>query len=106
MKTSFRMSHMVSASAELSFTVDFYGNRIATCSSDQKINILNYDSRTRTWHPSSSWTAHDASVLQVIFFLLCFLLMEGELGTSSTRPSHRVVFIRPNSQNMAGTGKW
>jgi nucleoporin SEH1 len=45
---------------------DFYGKRIATCSSDRKINIFEHDDEIQSWLPSASWKAHDAAIIQVL----------------------------------------
>jgi hypothetical protein len=53
-------------------TTDFYGRRLATCSSDQKINVFNYNKETQSWTLSYSWKAHDAAVLTVTLILKQF----------------------------------
>jgi nucleoporin SEH1 len=42
---------------------DFYGQRLATCSSDQTIKV--WDNDNGNWVLSASWKAHDASVLKI-----------------------------------------
>ncbi|KAI8823056.1 WD40-repeat-containing domain protein [Fimicolochytrium jonesii] len=44
---------------------DFYGKRLATCSSDQKIKVWDYDDETGEWLPNDSWKGHDSSVLRI-----------------------------------------
>ncbi len=43
---------------------NFYGKRLATCSSDQKIKVFDMDDHGR-WIASDSWKAHDASVIKL-----------------------------------------
>ncbi|KAF0741052.1 nucleoporin-like protein [Aphanomyces euteiches] len=43
---------------------DFYGKRLATCSSDRKIKIWEMDDN-KQWQVQSEWTAHQASVWKV-----------------------------------------
>ena len=83
---------------------DFYGMRMATCSSDLKINVFDYNGETQSWIPNASWKAHDAAVLRVVPTVT--LLTTGELGTSKARPNYRVLLTRSNCQNLAGTVEW
>ena len=53
---------------DLSF--DYYGNRIATCSSDQYVKVWDkspVDESHYQWTLSDSWKAHDAAVLKVVW---------------------------------------
>ncbi|CAG8666159.1 15106_t:CDS:2, partial [Acaulospora morrowiae] len=43
---------------------DFYGKRLATCSSDQKVKVWEYNQDNK-WELVDSWKAHDSSVLKV-----------------------------------------
>lgn len=43
---------------------DFYGSRIATCSSDQHIHVFDKDAATG-WEQVDSWKAHDSAVVKV-----------------------------------------
>ncbi|WVR04967.1 hypothetical protein IAU60_001979 [Kwoniella sp. DSM 27419] len=47
-------------------TYDFYGERLATCSADQKIKVFR-KSREGAWDQESEWKAHDAPVLHLSF---------------------------------------
>ena len=80
---------------------DYYGERVATCSSDKKISVFTHHSVTDVWAPDANWKAHDGPVLSVRRVLASLRVVE--LGTSSIWPSHRVVFPRSNSQNLART---
>ncbi len=42
---------------------DFYGNRLATCSSDQKIKVWEFD--RKMWKLTADWKAHKGSVWRV-----------------------------------------
>ena len=52
-------------SAEFFVMADFYGTRLATCSSDHKIIVFNLDEQNESWIPGASWIAHDSPVLRV-----------------------------------------
>jgi WD40 repeat protein len=45
---------------------DFYGRRLATCSSDQTVQVWDLDSEEK-WKLSSQWKAHSGSVWRVIW---------------------------------------
>lgn len=44
---------------------DFYGRRVATCSSDQHIKVFKLDKETNEWELSESWKAHDSSIVSL-----------------------------------------
>jgi len=44
---------------------DFYGTRMATCSSDQTVRIWEIETSSGMWHCTSSWKAHSGSVWKV-----------------------------------------
>ncbi|KAJ3301459.1 epoxide hydrolase, soluble (sEH) [Blyttiomyces sp. JEL0837] len=44
---------------------DFYGKRVITCSSDQKIKVWDRDPETDKWILNDAWKAHDSSVVKV-----------------------------------------
>ncbi|CAG8596307.1 3951_t:CDS:2, partial [Dentiscutata heterogama] len=44
---------------------DFYGKRLATCSSDQKLKVWEFNQDTSGWELVDSWKAHECSVLKV-----------------------------------------
>ncbi|CDO95642.1 unnamed protein product [Kluyveromyces dobzhanskii CBS 2104] len=44
---------------------DFYGRRVATCSSDQHVKVFKLDKETNEWELSESWKAHDSSILSL-----------------------------------------
>jgi len=44
---------------------DWYGDRMATCSSDQHVKIWDRDPATNTWKNSASWKSHSGSVWRV-----------------------------------------
>ncbi|KAJ3306228.1 epoxide hydrolase, soluble (sEH) [Kappamyces sp. JEL0829] len=44
---------------------NYYGNRIATCSSDQKVKVFDRAEAKSSWTCDDSWKAHDSSVLKV-----------------------------------------
>ncbi|CAO3700248.1 unnamed protein product [Rhizopus stolonifer] len=45
---------------------DFYGKRLVTCSSDQRLKVWDFVEHedTSTWELSDSWKAHDSSILK------------------------------------------
>ena len=43
---------------------DFYGKRMATCSSDQKVKVWDQD-EAGNWNCSASWKTHNGSVWKV-----------------------------------------
>ncbi|WWC69711.1 uncharacterized protein I206_103654 [Kwoniella pini CBS 10737] len=47
-------------------TYDFYGERLATCSADQKIMIFR-KTPDNTWDRETGWKAHDAPILHLSF---------------------------------------
>ncbi|WWD01692.1 hypothetical protein V866_008638 [Kwoniella sp. B9012] len=47
-------------------TYDFYGERLATCSADQKIKLFR-KSHEGTWDQETEWKAHDAPILHLSF---------------------------------------
>ncbi|KAJ5067527.1 nucleoporin seh1 [Anaeramoeba ignava] len=47
-------------------SIDFYGKRIATCSSDQKIKVWEKKSQGR-WVCSSEWKAHNGSIWKIVW---------------------------------------
>ncbi|ORY96672.1 WD40-repeat-containing domain protein [Syncephalastrum racemosum] len=48
---------------------DFYGKRLVTCSSDQRLKVWDYVERDRTgrWELNDAWKAHDSSILKAIW---------------------------------------
>ncbi len=46
---------------------DFYGQRLATCSSDKHIKIHDYDPNTGNWTLNDSWKAHDSTISKVVW---------------------------------------
>ncbi|KAF0336924.1 WD40 repeat-like protein [Gigaspora margarita] len=44
---------------------DFYGKRLVTCSSDQKLKVWEFNQDTSSWELVDSWRAHECSVLKV-----------------------------------------
>ena len=46
---------------------DYYGKRLATCSSDQKVKIFNKitEQNEHKWILSYEWKAHDAAIFKV-----------------------------------------
>ena len=44
---------------------DFYGRFLATCSSDQHVNVFKLDKETSKWELSDSWKAHDGSIVSI-----------------------------------------
>ncbi|CAI2181963.1 16145_t:CDS:2 [Funneliformis geosporum] len=44
---------------------DFYGKRLVTCSSDQKLKVWEMSPDTNNWEQIDSWKAHECSVLKV-----------------------------------------
>lgn len=44
---------------------DYYGKRMATCSSDQSIKVWDLDPITQEWKETTSWKAHSGSVWKV-----------------------------------------
>ncbi|KND04014.1 uncharacterized protein SPPG_01461 [Spizellomyces punctatus DAOM BR117] len=43
---------------------DFYGNRLVTCSSDQKLKVWDMDRQTNLWVLNDTWKGHDSSILK------------------------------------------
>lgn len=45
---------------------DFYGKRLVTCSSDQRLKVWDFVERedVSVWELSDSWKAHDSSILK------------------------------------------
>lgn len=48
---------------------DFYGKRLVTCSSDQRIKVWEFIERpdASVWELNDAWKAHDASILKAIW---------------------------------------
>jgi len=44
---------------------NYYGNRLVTCSSDQRIKVWDLNEETGQWVINDSWKAHDCSILKV-----------------------------------------
>ncbi|KAJ3171131.1 epoxide hydrolase, soluble (sEH) [Geranomyces variabilis] len=44
---------------------DFYGKRLVTCSSDQKLKVWDMDEDKGNWACNDSWKGHDSSILKV-----------------------------------------
>lgn len=44
---------------------NWYGNWLATCSSDQTIKVWRLDPHTQAWKCTSSWKCHSGSVWKV-----------------------------------------
>jgi len=82
-----------------SLKLDFYGKRLATCSSDRTIHVFNHNIETQSWILSASWKAHDAAILRVCIHWILLTLI-AELGTSSTWTGHRVVLSRSDRQGV------
>ena len=47
-----------------SISYDYYGQRLATCSSDQTIKVFDQN-ESGEWEENDSWRAHDATILDV-----------------------------------------
>lgn len=48
---------------------DFYGKRLVTCSSDQRLKVWDFVERddAAVWELNDSWKAHDSSILKAIW---------------------------------------
>lgn len=46
---------------------DFYGRRLATCSSDQRIKVFDMQGDSGEWEENDTWKAHDANIVKVIW---------------------------------------
>ncbi|KAI9316245.1 WD40-repeat-containing domain protein [Dichotomocladium elegans] len=48
---------------------DFYGKRLVTCSSDQRLKVWDFVERddAKIWEQNDSWKAHDSSILKAIW---------------------------------------
>lgn len=44
---------------------DYYGTRMATCSSDQTVRVWELDAPVGKWNCTASWKAHSGSVWKV-----------------------------------------
>lgn len=44
---------------------DYYGTRMATCSSDQTVRVWELEAVSGNWNCTSSWKAHSGSVWKV-----------------------------------------
>ena len=44
---------------------DWYGDRMATCSSDQHVKIWDRDPATNSWKNTATWKSHSGSVWKV-----------------------------------------
>ncbi|KAI9327184.1 WD40-repeat-containing domain protein [Zopfochytrium polystomum] len=44
---------------------DFYGKRLVTCSSDQKLKVWDFNEESSAWTLSDAWRGHDGSILRV-----------------------------------------
>ncbi|CAG8570258.1 6936_t:CDS:2 [Paraglomus occultum] len=44
---------------------DFYGKRLVTCSSDQRLKVREFVEETGVWEDVATWKAHDGSILRV-----------------------------------------
>ncbi|KAJ3037936.1 epoxide hydrolase, soluble (sEH) [Rhizophlyctis rosea] len=44
---------------------DFYGKRLVTCSSDQKLKVWDYNDDSGQWDLNETWKGHDCSILKV-----------------------------------------
>ena len=48
---------------------DFYGKRLVTCSSDQRLKVWDFIERedAAVWELNDTWKAHDSSILKAIW---------------------------------------
>jgi nucleoporin SEH1 len=49
---------------------NFYGKRLVTCSSDQKLKVWDYNENSDgsgKWELNDTWKAHDSSILKAIW---------------------------------------
>ncbi|EMR09792.1 hypothetical protein PNEG_01975 [Pneumocystis murina B123] len=46
---------------------DYYGRRLATCSSDLRVKVFDYDDITAEWIENDSWKSANAAILKVIW---------------------------------------
>ncbi|RUS23278.1 WD40-repeat-containing domain protein [Endogone sp. FLAS-F59071] len=46
---------------------DFYGKRLATCSSDQRLKVWDFNDETSAWEINDDWKGHDCSIVKVIW---------------------------------------
>jgi WD40 repeat protein len=44
---------------------DYYGRRMATCSSDQNVEVWDLDESTKEWKCSANWKAHSGSIWHI-----------------------------------------
>lgn len=76
------MEFVLNVCADIAY--DFYGTRLATCSSDQRIKIFDQDPTSGSWTLNDSFKSHDASVLKLSWanpgIHAFFLLIRAEFG--------------------------
>jgi len=78
---------------------DFYGKRMATCSSDQKIKVWDLNDRSE-WVCSAEWKAHNGSIWRVEW-------AHPEFGTIIASCSFdRTVCVWEEQEGSDGTTKW
>ncbi|OCF35347.1 hypothetical protein I316_02895 [Kwoniella heveanensis BCC8398] len=80
-------------------TYDFYGERLATCSADQRIKVF-HKSPEGTWDQESEWKAHDAPVLHLSFAHP----VHGSLLASSSHDRSIRIWEEPSGRER--DGRW
>ncbi|CAH1766552.1 8159_t:CDS:2 [Entrophospora sp. SA101] len=46
---------------------DFYGRRLVSCSSDQKLKVWDFNQETNEWELNHCWKAHECSILRAVW---------------------------------------
>ncbi|RUS30931.1 WD40-repeat-containing domain protein [Jimgerdemannia flammicorona] len=46
---------------------DYYGKRLATCSSDQRLKVWDFDDDIGSWEINEDWKGHDCSIIKVVW---------------------------------------
>jgi nucleoporin SEH1 len=80
---------------------DYYGSKLATCSSDKKIKVW-HSSDGHYWELSAKWNAHDASILK-----LCWSDPEyGNLLASASVDRSVKIWEETNPEIPRSSAKW
>ncbi|KAI9295882.1 WD40 repeat-like protein [Neoconidiobolus thromboides FSU 785] len=86
-----------------SLSYDFYGTKLASCSTDQKIKVYSFNSTKLSWVLSESWKAHEATILKVCWAHPEFGTIIASCSADRTVRIFEETLVEHNYNNLSGT---
>ncbi|OMJ21008.1 Nucleoporin SEH1 [Smittium culicis] len=81
---------------------NYYGTRIATCSSDKKIKVYDWNSETNSWELNDQWRAHNSAVVCISWSHPEY----GEILASSSLDRGVRIWIEQKNQRKNSGMRW